>query len=130
MIDVEATLRDYMAKSSSLSAAFGTRIYAGGYLPAGYEVKTGPAILFTLRGGSQDYTSKIFTTSIQMKMYAETESAARKAAQAVYEFWNDTQKRSIPYARLEDGTLPTLLSEPVSRWPYILAYFRICVHNA
>jgi len=129
MIDVESTVRAHLATLDKVRARFGQRIYAGRYLPSGYKPGDGPAALFTVRGGGQDYSSKVFEPSLQFRIYAETESMCRQAAGELYDALNDTQARKIIYMRMEDGTIPTLLSEPGSDWPYVLMYFKFHVGN-
>ena len=130
MIDVESTFRAHLTSLSGVTAVFGQRFFSGRYLPSGYSPSQGPAALFMVRGGGQDYSSHLFSPSIQVRVYADTESNARHAAQTLYDGINDTQARLIPYARLEDGTMPTLLSEPGSDWPYILMFFKVNIHNS
>lgn len=129
MIDIEATIRKHLAGLASLQAAFGGRIYAGRGLPAGYKTSDGPAVLFSIRGGGQAYHSQLYMPSVQFRVYAATETAARAADRALYDAINDTQARAIAYMRLEDGTMPTLLNEPDTGWPYMLSYYRFHVQN-
>jgi len=129
MIDVEAVVRSWLITIDKLTAEFGTRIYAGRYLPSGYKTADGPALLFAVRGGRQDYSSKILESSMQFRVYGETEGEARKASQAVYDGINDQQARGICYARMEEGTMPVLMTEPGSDWPYVLMYFKFFIQN-
>jgi hypothetical protein len=129
MIDTESVVRAWLASIAGVTAKFGTRVYAGRYLPAGYLPSQGPGLLFAVRGGGQDYSSKVLNPSMQFRIYAETEGEARKAAQALYDAINDQQARQVCYARMEAGTMPTLLSEPGTDWPYILMYFKFQIQN-
>lgn len=123
MIDVEAEVRKLLGTLAGVTAAFGTRVYFGRSLPPGYRVEQGAALLGMLRGGGQEYHSKLWRASVQFRCYAASESAARAAARALYDDLNDTQARGMAYIRMEDGTLPTLLNEPGTNWPYVLSYF-------
>jgi hypothetical protein len=129
MIDTESVLRAHLATLAEVTAQFGPRIYAGRYLPSGYKPTQGPALLFMTRGGGQDYSSKLMEPSVQFRVYAATEANCRHAAQALYDGLNDQQARQISYSRMEDGTIPTLLAEPGSDWPYILMYFKMHMQN-
>lgn len=129
MIDIESKIRALLVKLPDVTAAFGARIYAAHSLPPGYDVSTGPALLFTIRGGSQRYHSQAYDASIQCRVYAATEAAARQASGLLYDAVNDTQARSFAWMRLEDGTLPVLLNEPAAGWPYMLSFYRFQVQN-
>lgn len=129
MTDWDAVIREYLAGLTNVSAVLGARVYSGSYLPPGYSPASGPALLFSPRGGGQDFSSHVLSPSIQMRVYAETEAAARAAARAIYDCANDTKSRKIIYARMEDGTFPQLLREPGSDWPYILMFFKFHIQN-
>lgn len=129
MIDVDATIRSYIAGVPAASAIFDRRIYAARNLPSGYLPEHGPVCLFAVRGGGQAFSSAVFEPSVQVRIYAATEAQAREAAGKLYDAINDTKSRQIIYARMEDGTLPTMLSEPMTDWPYILMYFKFFIQN-
>ncbi len=130
MTDVEAVIRSWLATLEGVTAQFGKRIYSGRYLPSGYKPAEGPALLFAVRGGRQDYSSKVLEPSIQFRVYGETDAKARRASQELYDAINDRQARQICYCRMEEGTMPVLMTEPGSDWPYVLMYFKIQVQNA
>lgn len=130
MVDVEAVVRENLAGLAGVRAVFGSRIYAGVNLPAGYKPQDGVALLLAMRGGSQDFSSKLFSVSIQVRVYAESEAQARQAAKHLYDELNDSKARRVCYARMESGTMPVLLLEPETNWPYVLMFFRIFIQNA
>lgn len=129
MINISATIRAYLALNAQVSAVFGQRIYAARSLPAGYTPERGPGLLVSVRGGGQAFHSQLYLPSMQMRIYARTESEASAAAVQLYEAINDTQSREFAYVRMEEGTLPTLLNEPGTNWPYVLCYFTFQVRN-
>jgi len=129
MVDVESVIRTYLVGISKITAVFGSRIYAGRNLPAGYEPRIGPAVLLAVRGGTMDYSSKVLEPSVQMRIYAETEAKARESSGKIFDGINETRSRQIIYARMEDGTIPVLMNEPVSNWPYMLAYYKFHIGN-
>jgi hypothetical protein len=134
MVDIDATIRAHLASLPALQAAFsgpgpGIRIFASRNLPAGYSPEKGPALLFSMRGGGQDFSSKLHVSSVQFRAYGADELTARSADRALYDAINDTQARGIAYIRLDDGTLPVLLNEPETGWPYMLSYYRFHIHN-
>jgi len=129
MTDVEAVVRAWLISLAEITAAFGKRVYSGRYLPSKYTPDLGAAVLFMMRGGGQDYSSKVLQPSVQFRIYGSTEGVARKASQALYDGINDQQARQICYARMEEGTIPVLLTEPGSDWPYVLMYFKFHIQN-
>jgi hypothetical protein len=129
MIDIDAKLRELLGKQTEITAIFGERIYIARSLPAGYKVADGPALLAMVRGGSQAYSSQMYWPSVQFRCYAGTEQAARAAGRALYDALNDTQARGCAWIRMEEGTLPVLMNEPGSNWPYMLAFFTLAMQN-
>jgi hypothetical protein len=129
MTNVESVIRAYLASVSAITALVGTRIYASQNLPAGYKVSIGPAILLAPRGGGQDYSSKVLTPSVQFRCYAATETLARQVSSALYAALNDHAGGGFKYARLDEGTYPTLLSEPDTNWPYMLSFYQFSMAN-
>jgi hypothetical protein len=127
--DPEAAIRNHLIGLTGVTAEFGQRIYCGRNLPPSYEPKQGAAVLVAIRGGGLDYTSKVWEPSVQCRIYAQTEALARKAGRALFRALNETKSRLVIYARLEAGTIPTLLTEPGSNWPYMLAFYKIYVQN-
>ena len=127
MIDPEKTLRAYLA--ARLTGTFGSRVYAGRNLPDGYKISDGPAVLFATRSGMQEFHSQTWWASMTLRIYAATEAAARSAAEDVFEEINDQQDGKLIYMRMEDGTLPTLLRETDTNWPFVLMYVRIYVRE-
>ncbi len=129
MVDVEAIIRAWLVSLEGVRAEFGSRVYTGRYLPARYKPADGPAALFAVRGGRQDYSSKVLEPSVQFRLYGETEAKAREAQKELYDAINDQQARQICYARMEEGTMPVLLTEPGSDWPYVAMYFKFFIQN-
>ena len=129
MLDVSSELRAWLANQTGITDMFGTRIYAGRYLPPGYIPQQGPALLFAPRGGGQDFSSHVLSPSMQFRIYAETEAGAWAASKEIYDAANDQKSRKIIYLRMEEGTFPQILSEPGTDWPYILMYFKANFQN-
>ena len=119
-----------MASFPAISAVCGARVYAGRRLPAGYNVTDGPAVLMATRGGTAQFHSQVWRASLTMRVYAESESLARSTAGLVHDAINDTQSQTLVYVRLEDGTLPMLLSDAETGWPFVLMYVMAIVRSA
>jgi hypothetical protein len=123
MVDPLAEVRAFVAAYAS--STFGVRVYAGANLPTGYTPKRGAALLLTVRGGEQDYSSQVWRVSVQARCYAETDAQAMAASTALYEAINDAQGGRVMFSRMEDGTLPTPLTEPGPGWPYVLSFYQM-----
>ena len=135
-------VRAYLVTLSDITDITGTsrRLRAGQNLHPGYKPSDGSCLLFNVRSGSQDYTSGWLMPSIQFRSYGEFsqserpdegEAAAIALDQALHEAVNDTTYEigEIAYFRMEDGTFPTLLTEPGSEWPYVLSFYRVHIRN-
>jgi len=129
MIDIEANIRALLSTLPKITAVFGARVYAARSLPPGYRPEAGPGLLFTIRGGGQEFHSQFYRPSIQCRVYAANEAQARNASGKLYDALNDTQARGFAWIRMEDGTLPVLLNEPATGWPYVLSFFSFQVQN-
>lgn len=128
MVDVEAVLTEYLLDQAGLTVLTGQRIHASLYLPKGYEPSQGPALIFNIRAGSQDYSSAVFQPSIQFRAYAKTQAEAKAVDRALYDVLNDKDCYPIKMARLE--VMGQLLEEPDTRWPYVLSFYRLFVGNS
>lgn len=129
MIDLEAKIRAYLIARAEITAIFGRRVYASRSLPAGYRPEQGPALLFTVRGGRQAYHAQLFSPSVQFRAYAKDDASATHAGRMLHESINDRQAHGLAYIRMEDGTLPTLLNDPETSWPYSLSFYTFHVQN-
>lgn len=129
MLDLEAAIRAHLGSLAALTAVYGNRMYAARSLPPEYRSEDGPGLLFMIRGGGQEFHSQLYKPSVQFRSYAATEREARTAARALYDALNDTQGRGFAWIRLEEGTLPTLLNEPGTNWPFVLSFYRFQIQN-
>ena len=129
MRDALAVARAWLSTIPEVSAIAGARVWAGRYLADGYKPEQGPALLIGLRGGQQDYSNQVLTPSLQLRFYGATEADASRLQRATHDAINDRRSPAnhILFCRLEDGTYPTLLEEPGSKWPYYLAYYRLFI---
>lgn len=127
MTDVDSVLRSYLTAMPALVMLTGQRIYAGVDLPAGYTPDAGPAVLFSPRGGGQDFSSAVLNPSYQFRSYAATEKLARQTDQELYSALNDKKTGVIKMIRME--TYPQLLAEPTTGWPFLLTFYRVWAGN-
>jgi len=131
VLDILSAIRSYLADQAGLMAHTGNageRIYAGPDLPPEYSPANGAGILFNLRGGGQDYTSLVLSPSIQFRTYGPTMKAAIAADRALYDALNDAQCWPIKIARLDVPGQP--LSDPDTRWPFVLSFYTINLSNS
>lgn len=129
MNDPLVVVRRFLLAQAELQALFGQRIYAARNLPSGYEPKNGAALVINNRGGNQHFSSEVHTLSLQCRVYAATESLAQDLCWKIYEVCNDRTSREIVYMRMEDGTMPQIINEPVVGWPIGLIFFRVQVRK-
>lgn len=141
MRDVLATVRAYLATKTGITAITGTgsRLVAGTDLPPGYKPAQGSALLFNLRSGTPDYTSGMFSVSLQFRCYGkilhdenpqEGKLNAWALQSALHTAVNDTSSQpEIAYFRMDEGTFPVPLTDPATGWPYILSFYRAHVRD-
>ena len=127
MTDVEAVVREYLASAAGLTAYTGERIYASRNLPAGYKPTDGPAVVFGIRGGGQDYTSHVLMPALQFRCYGATQTLARATDRALHSALNEMSGRGIKWARMEG--LGQLLTEPETLWWFVLSFWDVWLGN-
>jgi len=127
LTDVDAVVREFLASQTVLTNYTDDRIYASVDMPAGYTPEDGPAVLFGVRGGGQDYSSKVLEPSYQFRTYAKTERQAREVDRALYTALNDQKFGLVKSAVME--TMAQLLAEPETGWPVMLTFYRLLVGN-
>jgi len=127
LTDIESIIRAYLVAQAGILALTSTRVYASPYLPPGYQPSDGSALLLSLRGGGQDYSSRVLEASLYVRSYAATATAARTLDRAVYDAFNDVRSSTIKWARLE--TPGQLLQEPETGWVFVLSAYRVLVAN-
>jgi len=127
MTDTDTVLRAYLATRAALTDLVGARLYASAELPAGYNVSQGPALLFSTRGGGQEYSSRVLDPSYQFRAYAATEMLASEVNRALFDVLNDAKAPGILSARLE--SFPALLTEPETGWKFFLSFYRLMMTN-
>lgn len=127
MIDSLLALRNYLITRDEIDALTGDRVFASPYLPRGYVPDDGPALLFSIRGGDQDYASQVLRPSFQFRSYALTHELAMELDRALYDNLNDAFCIDIKMARME--AIGQLLNEPQTGWPYVLSFYRVHFNN-
>jgi hypothetical protein len=127
VVPIERTVLEFLQADTALAAVVGDRIYADSSLPSGYKPSQGAAILLAVRGGGQDYTSKVLRASIQFRCYGADAPKARACDRALYAALNDKHGPGIKQARLE--TLGQLVSEPSTGWRYVVSFYQVRLTN-
>lgn len=127
MVNPLTVIKTYIAANSALTALTSTRIYWGTTMPAGYTVDAGPAILMNIRGGSQDYTSKVLQPTLVFQCIAKDDLAAFNVAKALYDALNDKQTYFIMEAR--QSIHPQLLFDAETGFHIALVYYETRIRN-
>lgn len=129
MIDLDETIRDYLASIPMIAALTGGKVYAGTSLPIGYQPSLGPAILLAARGGRPDYLQVLLRPSIQLRAYAATLLQARDLDRAIYDGVHDKagHRGFVKWARCD--VLGQALEAPETGWPFVLSYYTFTLAN-
>jgi hypothetical protein len=96
-------------------------------MPAGYSVDDGPAVLLNVRGGAQDYTSKVLEPTIAFQCIAADDLSAVNVAKALYDALNDKQTYHIMMAR--QSIPPQLIFDPQTEWHIALVFYETQIRN-
>lgn len=122
MIDPLFALLNCLKADGNVVSRVGDRIYAGMVTPPPtYELSHGPAVCFTLRGGSPHYVGVIGTASFQVKTYGSTSMESFELARVVFDCLQDSHYGS--FRSVYCSGLPVPLSEPDSGWPFSLSFY-------
>ncbi len=105
--DVDLALRTLALRPTALTAVVGTRVFVGSDLPAGYDVRpvagnavfTGPAVLFSGRGGRVGRTSVLLEATYLVRCYGITQAAARELDTLLLACLHDTSGGAIRVLR-------------------------------
>lgn len=127
MVDLEAEIRAYLVTKATLTTLTGTRIYADANLPATYKPSDGGALLFTIRGGPQDYTGKVPRPSLQFRSYGMTAAIARQVDRALNDVLNDKQFGKVKWVR--QTVLGQPLKDPETNWDFVLSFYEAQIGN-
>lgn len=131
MIDDLTVLRSFLLNDTALAAEIGTRLYAGRNTPIeGWKPSDGACITMKRRGGGQDESGAMVTTSFQFKCYGTgaTPSAQVYSANQVYRKLRDAlnYQGSLAVAGAqEEGRGSTFgLEDGEENYPFVLCFFR------
>ncbi len=127
MVDAEAEVRSYLRDRGELVELVGRRIYADVDLPKKYRPEDGPAVLFSVRGGGVDYSSKILQPSMNFRCYGENATVARNVYMALFDVLQDAKAGRILMARQE--VQGQLVREAASGFVFVFAVFGVWVRN-
>ena len=122
-MDLDATLRAYLAAQSALVAACATRISVDVDLPAGYQVGQGPALLLTNLGGRLNPTGVLLTTVYTAQCYAADAGAARTLDQILVTALHERAFGGVRAALLQ--VTGRLIRTPQTGWPIVVSSYQI-----
>jgi len=133
VVDDLLLLRQFLVAVSDLTDVVSTRIYAGRNTPIeGWQPSDGSCIAFKRRGGGQDESGRMLTTSFQFKCYGSGGSVSEQIinGNTVYRALRNALNYQTSYELLgaqEEGrgvTFGTPLGSEENH-PYVLAFFRV-----
>lgn len=120
-VDPHSLITDYLATVSQVTTLTGSRIWAGEDTPPkGYEPTQGSAVVFRVRGGTEDHSPHYARPSVQFKCYGATRAAAYQLARTVKAALDDAPIPGLPSGRAE--TLPNLINE-ANGWPMVVFFY-------
>lgn len=120
-VDPHPLITEYLASVSQVTTLTSTRIWAGEDTPPkGYEPTQGGAVVFRVRGGSEDHSPHYARPSVQVKCYAATRQLAYELALKVKAALGEMHLAGLPTGRAE--TLPNLINE-VNGWPMAVFFY-------
>ena len=126
MIDWREKTRNFLLGQPALTALTGQRIYASDQLPPIYKPSDGVAILFGLRGGGMDYTSRVIRIATQFRIYGPDLSQIITADRTLFNLLNDAETCFLS-ARLD---IPgQQLTHPDTLWKFILTFYQLHFQN-
>lgn len=128
-VDWRKELRDYLMAQARLTMLTSSRIYAAPWLPTNYKPSDGAALLYTSRGGGEDYSSGTLRVSVQFRAFGLTQNDAIAVDKALWTVLNDKPKAGtcMKMARLE---VPgQILLDPDTEWIFSLIYYQIYFTN-
>jgi hypothetical protein len=107
--DVDAALRTLALSRTALTAVVGTRVFISNDLPVGYDVRphpgnaafTGPAVLFSGRGGRPNSTSVLLGATYIARCYGVTQAEARELDALLLATLHDASRGRIRMLRCQ-----------------------------
>jgi hypothetical protein len=130
MVSIHKVILDFLKRSQAIADLTNGRIYAGPVLPKGYTPSAaGPAILFSRRGGTTDYTGLVLNPSVQFRCYASSSAKAGELDRALYDALHDKHGAGIKRARVEVLGQPLTEPETDPPWHYVLSFYRVRITN-
>jgi hypothetical protein len=130
MVSIHKVLLDFLRRNQAIADLADGRLYAGPALPKGYAPSlSGPAILFSRRGGNVDYTGLVLNPSVQFRCYAASSAKAGELDRALYDALHDKHGPGIKRARAEVLGQPLIEPETDPPWHYVLSFYRVRITN-
>lgn len=123
MIDALLVVRRHILSYNNLATLFTGGIVSGPDLPEGYSVLRGPSLVINTRGGNLGYHNDTLQASLQLRIFAETFDLSIRSAGDLFDAINDSRGLGIKWLRLEEGTIPTSLTDPLTGWPFVMMFF-------
>ncbi len=129
MVNPPQRLRELLLANSTITTAFGSRVWAAVDTPQpGYKPSDGKALVFKARDGYVPTENTGYLAfSFQFKVYAANELAAWQGYMTLFDALDGKANQYIKSVEAE--VLGQSLREPDSNWPYVLAFFSVRFAN-
>lgn len=124
-VDLEATIRAFVANAPRVKALCDKRVYAALNLelPEGYDVVKGPALIISIRGGGANAHAPLINPMLYARSYGADPRTAWALDRALVASLHTKKFGPVKMALLSASGQLTAETEP--RWPYVFSTYRL-----
>jgi len=124
-VDVEATVRAFLANAPRVKALVNKRVYAALNLelPEGYDVAQGPALVISLRGGGANAHAPLINPMLYARSFGADPRTAWALDRALVASLHIKKFGPVKMALL--SATGQLSAETEPRWPYVFSTYRL-----
>jgi len=124
-VDIEATIRAFLADAPRIKALCDKRVYAALNLelPEGYDTVKGPALVVSIRGGGASPHAPLINPMLYVRSYGADPHTAWALDRALVASLHTKKFGPVKMALLSATGQLTAETEP--RWPYVFSTYRL-----
>jgi len=124
-VDVEATVRAFLANAPRVKALVNKRVHAALNLelPEGYDVAQGPALIISLRGGGANAHAPLINPMLYARSFGADPRTAWALDRALVASLHTKKFGPVKMALL--SATGQLSAETEPRWPYVFSTYRL-----